>query len=78
MATIFGGPYNKDYNILGSILGSPYLGKLPGPYTVMVKDKADLGSEVLEIWDPLKGHDHTFANMHVPVQGRAVLNLHVR
>ena len=25
----FGGPYNKDYKILGSILGSPYLGKLP-------------------------------------------------
>ena len=27
--TIFGGPYNKDYNILGSVFGSPYLGKLP-------------------------------------------------
>ena len=25
----FGGPYNKDYSILGSILGSPYFGKLP-------------------------------------------------
>ena len=25
----FGGPHNKDYSILGSILGSPYLGKLP-------------------------------------------------
>ena len=24
-----GGPHNKDYSILGSILGSPYLGKLP-------------------------------------------------
>ena len=24
----FGGPYNKDYSILGSILGSPYCGKL--------------------------------------------------
>ena len=24
-----GGLHNKDYNILGSILGSPYLGKLP-------------------------------------------------
>ena len=23
------GPYNKDYSILGSILGSPYLGKVP-------------------------------------------------
>ena len=25
-----GGPKNEDYSILGSILGSPYLGKLPG------------------------------------------------
>ena len=24
-----GGPNKKDYNILGSILGSPYFGKLP-------------------------------------------------
>ena len=23
------GPYNKEYSILGSILGSPYVGKLP-------------------------------------------------
>ena len=27
----FRGPNNKDYNILGSILGSPYFGKLPYP-----------------------------------------------
>ena len=27
--TIPRGPHNKDYSILGSILGSPYLGKLP-------------------------------------------------
>ena len=26
---LFGGPYNKDYSILGSILGSPYFGELP-------------------------------------------------
>ena len=26
---LFGGPNNKDYSILGSILGSPYFGKLP-------------------------------------------------
>ena len=26
---LFGGPYSKDRSILGSILGSPYLGKLP-------------------------------------------------
>ena len=24
-----GTPHNKDYSILGSILGSPYIGKLP-------------------------------------------------
>ena len=29
MGTLFGGPQNKDYSILGSILGSPYFGKLP-------------------------------------------------
>ena len=23
---LFGGPHNKDYNLLGSILGSPFLG----------------------------------------------------
>ena len=26
---LFGGPYNKDYSILGSILGYPNFGKLP-------------------------------------------------
>ena len=33
----FGGPYNKDYSILGSILRCPYLGKLP--YGVAKKRK---------------------------------------
>ena len=27
--TVFGDPYNKDYNILGSMLGFPYFGKVP-------------------------------------------------
>ena len=27
--SLFGGPYNKDSSILGSILGSPYFGELP-------------------------------------------------
>ena len=27
--TFLGGPHNKDYNMLGSILGSPCFGKLP-------------------------------------------------
>ena len=31
----WGGPYNKDNNILGSILGSPYLGKLPNSFQVL-------------------------------------------
>ena len=26
---LFGGPHNKDYSILGAMLGSPYLWKLP-------------------------------------------------
>ena len=26
---LFGHPHNKDYSILGSILGPPYFGKLP-------------------------------------------------
>ena len=26
---LFGSPHNKDYSILGSILGFPYFGKLP-------------------------------------------------
>ena len=26
--TFLGGPNNKDYRVLGSILGSPYFGKL--------------------------------------------------
>ena len=29
MGTFLGGPNNKGYSILGSILGSPDLGKLP-------------------------------------------------
>ena len=28
----FWGPYDKGYSILGSILGSPYFGKLPNGY----------------------------------------------
>ena len=31
----FGGPYNKDYSVLGSILGSPYLWKLPDRFRGM-------------------------------------------
>ena len=39
--TILGGPNNKDCNILGSILVSPYFGKLPntspfGNYGILV------------------------------------------
>ena len=29
----FWGPHNKDYRLLGSILGSHYFGKLPYVYT---------------------------------------------
>ena len=31
MGAFFGGPYNKDYSILGSILGPPYSTKSPFP-----------------------------------------------
>ena len=31
MGTLLGGPHSKDHNILGSILESPYFGKLPYP-----------------------------------------------
>ena len=34
--TIFRGPYNKDYSILGSILGSPDFGKLPYFYVINI------------------------------------------
>ena len=30
----FGGPHKKDHNILGSILGSPFFGKLPHKFLV--------------------------------------------
>ena len=33
--TLFGGPNNKDYSIVGSILGSPYFGKLPNEMNKM-------------------------------------------
>ena len=29
-----GGPYNKDYSILGSIFGFPYVGKLPKKFGI--------------------------------------------
>ena len=36
--TLFRGPYNKDYSILGSILGSPDFGKLPcGSYSPSIQ-----------------------------------------
>ena len=31
--TLLGGLYNKDYSMLGSLLGSLYFGKLPNPTT---------------------------------------------
>ena len=33
---LFGGSHNKDYSILGSILGSPYFGKLLHQYNPRV------------------------------------------
>ena len=34
----FGGPHNKDYNIFGSILGSPNFGKLPYDFLSLEQD----------------------------------------
>ena len=31
MGYLLGGPHNEDYKVLGSILGTPYLRKLPIP-----------------------------------------------
>ena len=34
---LFGGPHSTGYNILGSILGSPYFGNLPyNPYIITI------------------------------------------
>ena len=33
---IFGGPHNKDSSILGSLLRSPYVGKLPNVFFAVV------------------------------------------
>ena len=41
MGTFFGGPY-KGYSILGFILGSPYLGKLPFFIYIYIKHKGFL------------------------------------
>ena len=40
----FGVPYNKDHGILGSILGSAYLGKLPSTVGVGLGPYAATGS----------------------------------
>ena len=37
---ILEGPHNKDYRILGSILGPPYFGKLPYPVVLIGMDAA--------------------------------------
>ena len=36
----FGSSHNKDYSILGSILGSPYFGKLPLLVTLLARATA--------------------------------------
>ena len=41
----FGGPYNKDYSILGSILGSPILGNYMSRFTESIMN-LNLGCEV--------------------------------
>ena len=36
LGVAFWGPYNKDYSILGSILGSPYFEKLPYTRCILI------------------------------------------
>ena len=40
MGHLFGGPYNKVYSILGSILGYPTFGKHPSPTDPSSKSEA--------------------------------------
>ena len=47
---LFGGPHNKDYSILGSILGSPYFGKLPVIGMQQRKRPLQLSAELLQIF----------------------------
>ena len=44
---LLGGPNNKDYSILGSILGSPYFGKLPYTPNIIYSPMYSLLSPVL-------------------------------
>ena len=51
--TIFGDPHNKDYSILGSILGSPYLGKLPYTWLPRVRYLQGDYGEVIRVFERL-------------------------
>ena len=51
----FGGPQNKDYSILGCILGSPYFGKLPVLKPQPLHSDPNMSvstSALLECWVP--------------------------
>ena len=48
LGVLFGDSHNKGYSLLGSILGSPYLGKLPYVPTVKCAPGASLDS--LRVW----------------------------
>ena len=45
---LFGGPNNKDYSTLGSILGYPYFGKLPYRFGVYVEFR-EKGARYFEV-----------------------------
>ena len=53
----FGGPFKKDYSILGPILGPPYFGKLP--FRVFGKTRALLKMQ----W--IRTNDDIHACMHM-------------
>ena len=56
----WGGPHNKDLSILGSIVGFPYLGKLP--YSVFTLPRSVSRCHVL-------GFHSIWLGLHVVLQG---------
>ena len=47
---LFGRPYNKDYSIFGSILGSPHFGKLPSGLENDWVPALTLEPETVSVW----------------------------
>ena len=69
---LFGGPYNKDYNIFGSILGSPHFGKLP--YRDYIRDYVSQGF-VRVILSVLDCSSRAFNSQNVSAKRQHVLRM---